>query len=133
MLKSLATCKPSEFLKQTNRVRKVAEKWLTETKILDIRKNQPVIPEDATEEEKTAIIQAQVKKNLSAMLQAILEDNSQETLELMALLCFVEPEKVDDYEIGEYIETLSALITNKSVLGFFTSLVRLGQMHTSGE
>ena len=88
-MKNLANCKPTEFLKQTNRIRKVAEKWIGDTGILDIRKNKPVFPENATEEEKTKLLQEQVKKNLSDMLDAILDKHPEETLELMALLCFV--------------------------------------------
>lgn len=131
-MKNLANCRPTEFLKQTNRVRKVAEKWLKDTDILNIRKNGPVYPEDATPEEKERLMQEQVKKNLSKMLDAILESNSEETLALLALLCFVEPENVDDHEMSEYIEALSELISNKGVLSFFTSLVRLGQTNTFG-
>lgn len=130
MLKTLATCKPREFLQQTNRIRKIAEKWLSDTKILEIRKNLPEVPENATEEEKEKLMQEQVKKNLSRMLDAILEDNSEETLELLALLCFVEPEDIDNHEMAEYIEAVSQLISNRAVLSFFTSLVRLGQMNT---
>lgn len=132
MLKTLATCKPSEFLVQTNRVRIVAEKWLKDTNILNIRKNQPEYPENATDEEKQEILEAQVRKNLSQMFDAILEKNSAETLELMALICFVEPENVDDHDMGEYIEAITGIITNKAVLRFFTSLVQLGQRNTSG-
>lgn len=130
MLKNLATCKPREFLQQTNRIRKLAEKWLSATKILDIRKTLPEFPENATKEERDRLTQEQVKKNLSRMLDAILEDNSEETLELLALLCFVEPEDIDNHEMTEYIEAVSALISNRAVLSFFTSLVRLGQMNT---
>lgn len=130
-MKNLANCKPREFLQQANRIRKIAEKWLSDTKILDIRKNLPEYPEGATQEEKDAILQEQAKKNLSKMLDAILETNSEETLDLIALLCFVEPENVDDHEMSEYIGALSELISNKEVLRFFTSLMRLGQMGSS--
>lgn len=129
MLKTLATCKPREFLQQTNRIRKLAEKWLSETQILEIRKNLPEFPENATKEERDRLTQEQVKKNLSRMLDAILEDNSEDTLELLALLCFVEPEDVDNHEMSEYIEAISGLISDRAVLSFFTSLVRLGQMN----
>lgn len=129
MLKTLATCKPREFLQQTNRVRKVAEKWLSATNILNIRKTLPEFPENATKEEKDRLTQEQVKKNLSRMFDAILEENSEDTLELLALLCFVEPEDVDNHEMSEYIEAISGLISDRAVLSFFTSLVRLGQMN----
>lgn len=130
-MKNLANCKPREFLQQTNRIRKVAEKWLQSTNILNIRKNLPEYPEGATQEEKDKILQEQAKKNLSKMLDAILETNSDDTLDLIALLCFVEPENVDDHEMSEYIGALSELISNRDVLRFFTSLMRLAQMGTS--
>ena len=138
-MKNLANCKPSEFIKQTNRIRKAAEKWLDDTGILEIRKNLPEIeipPLDADAEEKAKIMadndkkrKEQVKKNLSAMLDAIMDKHPEETLELMALLCFVEPENVDDHEMSEYIEAITEMVSNKAVLGFFTSLARLGQMN----
>ena len=128
-MKNLANCKPTEFLKQTNRIRKIAEKWLKVTGILEIRKNQPEIPDGASEEEKTELLQEQVKKNLSAILDEVLEEHPEETLELMALICVVEPENVDDHEMSEYIEAFSEIIANKAVLRFFTSLVQLGQMN----
>ena len=138
-MKNLANCKPSEFMKQTNRIRKATEKWLGNTKILEIRKNLPEIelpPLDASAEEKARIMaendkkrEEQVRKNLSKMLDAIMDDYPQETLDLMALLCFVEPENVDDHEMSEYIEAITEMLSNKAVLGFFTSLARVGQMN----
>lgn len=140
-LKTLATCKPSEFLKQTNRIKKSAEKWLTDTDILNIRKRLPAleaVPFDASVEERSAIQERnkklhleQAKKNISAMLDAILEDHPDETLELLALCCFVEPENIDDYTMSDYLTAFNTLINDKAVIGFFTSLASLGQMVTS--
>lgn len=140
-LKTLATCKPSEFLRQTNRIKKSAEKWLTDTDILNIRKRMPVleiVPKDGTEEERKAVFNRnkavaaeQAKKNISAMLDAVLEEHPEETLELLALCCFVEPENVDDHTVGEYLTAFNSLINDKAVLDFFTSLATLGQTHTS--
>lgn len=140
-LKTLATCKPSEFLRQTNRIKKSAEKWLTDTDIINIRKRMPVlemVPQDGTDEERNAAFnrnrvkaQEQAKANISAMLDAILDDHPDETLELLALCCFVEPENVDDYTVGEYLTAFNSLINDKAVLDFFTSLASLAQMNTS--
>lgn len=129
-MKNLANCKPSEFLMQTNKLRKSAEKWLTVTDIMNIRKTQPELLEGMTREERQAAIQKQIKENLSRMFDAMLEAHAEETLELLALACFVEPENVDDHPMNEYIESLNELINDKAVLGFFTSLVKLGQMST---
>lgn len=126
-MKNLANCKPSEFLVQTNRIRKVAEDWLNATQISKIRQMKPNIPDKATQEEKEELVQAQIKKNFSKILDAILEDNAEKTLELLALVCFVEPENVDDYPIDEYIDAIAEIIGNKSVIRFFISLVQLGQ------
>lgn len=125
-MKNLANCKPSEFLKQTNLVRKSVEKWITITDVLNIRKRLPELPDDATEEEKDKLLFEQAKKNTSAMLDAILDEHPDETLELLALLCFVEPSHVDDYPITDYMDSIKELISNKSVFDFFSSLAKLG-------
>lgn len=129
-MKNLANCKPSEFLVQTNRIRKCAENWLTVTDIMNIRKNQPELKEGMTKEQRQAAMQEQAKKNLSKMFDAMLEAHAKETLELLALACFIEPEDVDEHPMSEYLEALNELINDKAVLGFFTSLVRLGQRNT---
>lgn len=129
-MKNLANCKPSEFLVQTNRIRKSAENWLDVTNIMKIRSNQPVLTDDMTKEERQEAIQNQIKKNLSMMFDSMLEAHAKETLELLALVCFVEPENVDDYPISDYLEAVNELIGDRAVLGFFTSLMKLGQMNT---
>lgn len=140
-LKTLVSCKPSEFLRQTNKIKKSVEKWLTDTDILNIRKRMPAleaVPISATEEERKAIAERnkkltseQVKKNLSAMLDAILEEHPEETMEILGLCCFVEPDHVDDYKVADYLTALNSLISDKVVLDFFTSLASLGQMNIS--
>lgn len=129
-MKNLANCKPSEFLAQTNKIRKSVEKWLTVTDILNIRKNQPEYKDGMTNEERQEEMQKQIKKNLSAMLDSILDEHPDETLELLALLCFVEPEDVDKYPVCDYIEAFTELINDKAVLNFFISLMRLARMNT---
>lgn len=124
-MKNLANCKPSEFLVQTNKIRKSVSKWLTDTDIMNIRKRMPNIPDTATDEEKKKLTEEQVNENLNAMLDAILEEHPDETLELLALLCFVEPKNVDDHSVSEYLESFNELINNGAVIGFFTSLIQL--------
>lgn len=138
-MKNLANCKPSEFLKQTSRIRKATEKWLDYTGILDIRKNLPEYKEvtvdmsdaerEAVQKENAKNREKQINKNLSAMLDAIMDEHPDETLELLALLCFVEPEDVDNHDMSEYLEAITDMMTNKAVQGFFTSLAQLGQMN----
>lgn len=139
-MKNLATCKPTEFLKQTNRIKKAAEKWLNDTDILNIRKNLPkleTIDKDVDAEERNRIFEANQKKarkqmleNTSKILDAIMEDHPDETLELIALLCFVEPQNVDDYTVEEYLTAITEMLSSKAVIGFFTSLAQWGLTST---
>lgn len=126
-MKNLANCKPTEFLMQTNRIRKYAEKWLTITGIPNIRKNVPPVKEGQTKEERKEELAAAAKENLRKILDAIMEDHPQETVELMGLMCFVEPEDVDNHPMSFYLESVSEILNDEAVLGFFMSLVNLGQ------
>ena len=140
MSKNLANCKPSEFLRQTYKIKKSVEKWITETEILNIRKNMPALTKitaDMTEEERKAAVeknrknaQDQMRKNAMDILDAVMDKHADETLELLALCCFVEPEKVDDHDVSFYLDNFTEIICNKSVISFFTSLAQLGVTNT---
>lgn len=127
-MKNLANCKPSEFLRQTNKIRKSVDKWLTLADIKNIRKNTPEIPEDATKEVRQELMFKQGKENLNKMLDNILDKHPDETLELLALLSFVEPEDVDNYSVSEYLASFNELIGNKEVVSFFGSLMQLANV-----
>ncbi len=129
-MKNLANCKPSEFLVQTSKIRKSAANWLAVTDVMNIRKTQPFLRDDMTKEERKKAFEDQAKKNLTSMLDAILDSHPQETLELIALCCFVDPENVDDYSVSEYLLSFTELINDEAVLGFFTSLMQLVQKST---
>ncbi len=135
--KNLVTCTPTEFMYQTNRIRKRAESWFKVTGITDIRKRKADledIPKGATKAEKDAInkrnnekVSALAKENVGLILDAIMEEHPKETLELLALACFVEPENVDDHKVSFYLRNLSEIISDEDVIGFFTSLASLGR------
>ena len=136
-MKNLANCKPSEFLRQTNRIKKSLEKWMTDIEFKKIRSQLPEmtdIPKDADDITRKRIIKEnkqkmkdQAYKNLSKIIDSALGEYPDETLEVLALLCFVEPENVDDHPMGEYLTALSELITDEAVINFFISFSRLGQ------
>lgn len=135
--KNLVTCTPTEFLRQTNRIRKAAEKWIKDTGIVEIRKRKAaieVVPTDASAEEKAEVIKRNqekiallAKENTRLILDNIMDKYPDETLELLALACFVEPEHVDDYKVSFYLRNLSDIISDEDVITFFTSLASLGQ------
>ena len=134
-MKTLANCTPREFLKQTNRIRMAVEKWLTDTKILEIRSRVPDFPEPTkpkdkeelekgAEERKKAVAE-QIRKNTFDMLEAMLDTNLEETLEVLALICFIEPEEIDNYTMSQLLGGLNDVMNDESVIGFFASLVKL--------
>ena len=139
-MKNLANCKPSEFLKQTNRIRKSVEKWLDVTDIMAIRRRAPeytTVPVGADEETRKSIGEAniklrneQAKKNISAILDEVLEKHPDETLEVLALCSFVEPENVDDYSVSDYLNSFTELVNNEAVIGFFSLLMQAVQTNT---
>ena len=125
-IKSLANCKPSEFIKQTNKIRHYVEKWLKDIKFSDIRKHLPDIPDGATDEEKTELIRQQNFKNFSDMLDSALEEHTEETLGILALCSFIPVEEADNQPMDFYIEVIADLIESEAVTRFFISLVKLG-------
>lgn len=137
---NLANCKPSEFLRQSYKIKKSVENWLKVTDIANIRKEMPkltVIPKDATEAERKEIFEAnrakvreQATKNAMAILDEVMDKHADETLEILALCCFIEPSEVDNYSIDFYLKNFTEIINNKAVIDFFTSLAQLGQMNT---
>lgn len=140
-MKNLATCSPLEFLRQTNLIRRSAEKWMKHTDVMNIRKRLPkleIVPMGASQEEIEAIVKrnaetsrAQVQENLNEILTNIMEKYPEETVELLALACFVEPSAANKYPMTYYMKHLNDLINDEVVISFFTSLVRLGQTNGS--
>lgn len=128
-MKNLSNCKPSEFLAQTIKIKNLVRDWLDATKIMDIRKNFSQVDKNLPTEERTNAIVNQALSNWSDMLDRMFVDNAEKTLALIALVNFVEPERVDDYEMGDYLQSISELLSDSRVLSFFTSLVRLNQQN----
>ena len=128
-MKNLSNCKPSEFLAQTIKIKNLVRDWLDATKIMDIRKNFSQVDKNLPAEERTNAIVNQALSNWSDMLDRMFIDNAEKTLALIALVNFVEPEHVDDYEMGDYLQSISELLNDSRVLSFFTSLVRLNQQN----
>lgn len=136
-MKTLANCTPREFLKQTSLIRKSVSKWLKDTDIINIRKRMPElrkITKEMSEDERTAAfnenkkaVEVQSLENLNDILDAVMDRYPDETLEVIALICFVEPSKVDDYPMTEYLKSLTEILTDDTVMSFFTSLAQLGK------
>lgn len=130
-MKNLANCTPREFLAQSVKIRHAVQNWLTETDIMGIRKRVPHFDGDMSDADKRKAYEAQARDNLWAIIDEITAKHPDETLELLALLNFVEPQDVDKHQMSEYFASIAELISNEAVISFFISLTRLGQMTTS--
>ena len=129
-MKNLATCKPSEFVAQTAKIKEAVASWVKAIDLINIRNTKPnyiTLPAGATVEERTEVIKKnavlekqQTMENLSKILDKMLIEHPQETLNVLALACFVEPEHVDDYTIDEYLGCIMEMMQSKSVMSFFT-------------
>lgn len=142
---NIATCSPTKAMAQCYKISEKLKKWLVDTDIIAIRNRVPElldiekIPDDATDEEKKRLRKdilvkiaenkmrsaEQMKENFFSMVSAICGEHPDETTDLLAMCCFVEPEKKDDYPMSFYMDAVSDIIENESVLRFFGSLVRL--------
>lgn len=123
-MKTLANCTTAEFLRQTNKIRKAVADFLTDTKILDIRKNKPEITEGMSEDEKRMAYREQAKKNISDMLDCCLDEHAEKTVEVLALMCFKEGTEAQELEVCDILDVALDLLTSERVLGFFTRLMQ---------
>lgn len=136
--KTLMNCKPTEFVAQTCKIKRSVSRFLKDTDILAIRRRMPddlkKVDKNASAEERLEAVRhnseamsRQNRQNLSDILDAMLEKHPEETLDVMALCCFVEPKDVDSYPMRDYLMAFNDLLNDEAVLGFFTSLASLGQ------
>lgn len=139
--KTLATCTGIEFLQQTNRIRHEVEGWIKETKVLEIRKRKAAkkpITDDMSPEEKQATQAAneaarmqQVRQNISDMLDACLETHAEQTLRLLAMLCFIDKEDANNVPVTELLAAFGDMLGDEGVMRFFTSLTKWEVINTS--
>lgn len=137
-MKNLSNCGPTEFLKQTFKIKQAAAKWLKDIGFTEIRKTLPELIDirGLTGEEKAKALaenKARMKKqsfqNLMDILDKAIGEHADETVEILALACFVEPEHADEHSMTEYLKALGELLSDEGVLSFFTSAAQLAQMN----
>ena len=131
-MKNLANCTLREFLRQTNKIRKAVKKWMDDTKIIDIRARQPEIPDIADDETRAEALRRQGVENVNAILDAALEKYPDETAEIIGLCCFKEGDELDELKVSDILGATREMIDDPEVVGFFTSLARLGMLPGSG-
>lgn len=137
-MKNLANCEPKEFLTQTFKIKKAAERWLKDIGFSEIRRTLPELIDIKNltgEEREKAIaenkerIRKQSFQNLMTILDKAMDENVDETVEVLALACFVDPKDAGKYTMSEYLKAIGELISDEGVISFFTSAAQLAQMN----
>jgi hypothetical protein len=72
------------------------------------------------------LIKEQNFKNFSEMLDKALDEYPEETLGVLAMCCFIPPEKADEQPVEIYFDVISDLLESEAVTRFFISLAKLG-------
>lgn len=126
-MKTLANCTPVEFLKQTNQIRHFAADLFTKAGIKEIRARQPELTGEESAEEKSQKIKDQGAKNLSDMLDALLEIDAEGTVKLLGMMCFMSPEDALASNGVDLLGNAMELLNSKPVMGFLMTLSKLAQ------
>ena len=130
-MKTIATLKGADFLRACNKVRYAAQEMLAETKVLEIRKRMPILDINMTEDQRRDALDKQSKKNLSDMIDRLLEEKPEETYKLLQAM--IIPEENDGELDG--IDLMCAameLISNPKVIDFLSKLAKLALGNTEG-
>ena len=137
MSKNLANCTPDEFLDQSFLIMDAAEKFMKVNDILGIRGRKveglQEIPKDNEEEadrirkENAKKITAQRMKNVKDLITSMMHTHKSETLELLALSCFIDPAEVNNYTMAYLLRNVGEIISDQDMLAFFTSAAQLEQ------
>ncbi len=121
-MKTLANCTPVEFLRQTNKIRHAAADLLGAAGIAEIRKRMPSLTGGESEGEKEAALKKQGAKNFSDILDALLDVNAEGTAALLGMMCFQEPDDMENATGMEYLEAGLELLKSKPVMDFLLML-----------
>lgn len=132
-IKTLANCTDVEFLRQSNRIRHAVKEWLTATDIANIKSRMPVLKklepgmsEEQLKEENDKIVKDQIDRNFNDILDAMFDAHPEETLKVIRLCCFVEPDD-DSHKVTYYLGAFAQMFKDEDVISFFTSLINLAQ------
>ena len=140
-MKNLANCTPTEFLAQTNKIRKAVHGWLKLTDIMNIRQKRPKLTpltNEMSDEERAQVIldnkeamKEQARENFSLMLDKMLDDYPEQTLEVIGLINFIDKSELDNYKMVDLMANTLEMLEDEAVMGFFGLLMRLGSKNTS--
>ena len=132
-MKTIAKLDGPAFLRRCNKIRHEAYALVKDTGVMRIRERMPEFTGKETKEEREAMLNEQAKKNVSDMLDALLDEHAEQTVEVLKIMCV--PEDGEDINAMDGIDIATAgleIISAPKVMDFFVSLVRSGLITTGG-
>lgn len=124
-MRTIANLSGVEFLRAINRTRHAVEKLMTVTDVLTIWKKNPTFTGKETPEERHQLARNQIKKNLSDVLDTLLETHPEETYACIMAMC-VRDEGEPEPDGIEMVMAAFSLIGDKRVLDFLLQLGKSG-------
>lgn len=129
-MKTIASLKGADFLRACNKVRYAAQEALAETQVLEIRKRMPILNDKMTEEERNAAFEKQSKKNISDMIDRLMEEKPEETYKfLQAVIIREGDEELDGIDL---LSAALELVSDPKVISFLSRLTGLVLANTEG-
>lgn len=129
-MKTIAQLSGVEFLRQCNKIRHGVDEVLKNTNVMEIRRRTPDYKDDDTAEERKAKYDEQAKKNINDILDVMLEEKPEETIKLFNLLIVLDKDEKEPTGL-EMLMTGMEIISDKRVMDFLLSLMRLGDQVTA--
>ena len=120
-MKTLANCTPAEV-----------GSLLKDRKVGEIRKRKPALTGEETEEQKKALYRKQAEDNISAMLDLLLENYAERTAEVLGMMCFIEPEDINNHRALDFLSPAVEVLNDQSVVDFLSSLMKSEILNTGG-
>ena len=127
-MKTLANCKATEFLTQTNKIRHEIAEFYSAIGIAALKQKFAALAEKAGSDEETERLR---KGYISELLDSALEINAEATVRVIGLAAFKTPEEAEDMTATELLEVFSQIIGCKPVIDFFINAVKSGLLGTA--
>lgn len=125
-MKTIAQLNGVDFLRRCNKVRHRVADILAETGVLEYRKRQPEFTGNESLAERNQLIRQQSKKNIDAMLDCLLEEHADKTVELLNLLTIREEGDPEELAGFDMLTAGLELFSNQKVMDFFISVASSG-------
>lgn len=125
--KTLANCKAADFLRQANKIRKSAKEYYDALNISGIRDRmaKKYAAQDESGKEATRA------EYVSEILDAILDENAEKTVEIVGMVAFMEPEQAQELDPAEMFDILLECLASERVMTFFIKMASLGGSDTA--